>query len=68
MKRFTYQTGQRFRVTKLVFKNVLFQNPKKYLTKIFYSFYFYYNCSTRNPCRLILTNVATEADAHTEKH
>lgn len=58
MKGFTYKTGQRFRVAKLVLKNVLF----------LFFFNFYYNCSKRNPCHLILTNVATEADAHTEKH
>lgn len=58
IKGFTYKTGQRFRVAKLVLKNVLF----------LFFFNFYYNCSKRNPCHLILTNVATEPDAHTEKH
>lgn len=56
-KVFTYQTGQRFRAASLVVQKCSFP-----------IFYFYYNCSERNPYRLILTNVATEADAHTENH
>lgn len=57
MKGFPYQTGQRFSTASLV------------IQKSSFSFFnFYYNCCERNPYHLVLTNVATEADAQTQKH
>lgn len=60
MRGFTYQTGQRFRAASLVIQ--------KRSLSFFFFFNFYYNCSERTLYHLILTNVATEADAHTHKH